>query len=97
MACCTDHCRMETTEEAAQKACAQTRQALGPRDTLSSASSSPVFQAAKFLPHNGPFPLESLSPPDFVQRMPRIEKGVSRPRRNPPSVKIYTANHSLLI
>ena len=97
MACCAEHCRFETSDQAAQKACEQSRQAPRQHEVLSGLSAAPVLEMVKLLPYPG-----SVLPIDFAFHDPIHshspqhvnELGFSKRFL---SVEIYTLIHSLLI
>lgn len=94
MACCVNHCRMETTPEAAQKACEQSRASLIPNQVISPSVPFDGKILVKDLPdaHSffHPLPVKNDLPPSFT----------SRPRSLQPPLQsdsLYLLTRSLLI
>ena len=96
MACCTEHCRMEATPQAAQKACDQSRTALTSVEAISNSSNTCLSwtMAKSLLDLGGTF----LSHRDlFEPTIPlfRVHEGFLSNRNR--SVEIYIFVHSFLI
>lgn len=97
MECCLERCRMEVThEEAAREACASSRHALSPTETLSNphnpaaASFMDIFSDFNPMPL---FPKKVFEPSQFIKRdlcNPPIKRHASR-------VPIYTSIQTFLI
>jgi len=81
MDCCADYCRMETTHEAAEKSCDQSRLAFSPHETISS-------------PHNLCDLSITILQPDLSSYPPLLFPLLLRHHQ---SVQIYTSNKSFLI
>ncbi len=95
MACCAEHCRFETNNQAAQKACEQSRQALTQHEALSGPSTTPVLETVKSLPDSG-----LLLPVDLAFRNPvhsTLQIKEHDLSKKFVSVEIYTLFRSLLI
>jgi hypothetical protein len=95
MACCADHCRMETTPEAAQKACEQSRQAFLQHEVYSNASLASPHEMVKLLPDSGTPRHEELKVPNSIRPPAQVKRHVLSKKFT--SVKIYTFVHSFLI
>lgn len=95
MACCAEHCRFETNDQAAQKACDQSRQALSQPEILSGPTTAPVLAMVKSLPDSGPLLPVDLATRHLIHPTPQIKE------HDPPkrfiSVKTFILIHSLLI
>ena len=95
MACCAEHCRFETTEQAAQKACEQSRQGLTQHEVLSSPSASPLLETVKSLPDSGLFLPVDFTACNLIHSTLQIKKHDHSKRFI--SVNIYTFVRSFLI
>ena len=95
VACCAERCRFGMNDQAAQKACDQSRQAPSQHEVLLSSSVAPALEMVKLLPDPGsvlPIDLAFHDPVHSTQHV--NEPGLSK---RFVSVKIYTLIHSLLI
>ncbi len=96
MDCCMERCRMETTHEAAQKACENSRLAFAPKETLSSSNRDCADSATNRVLEINPlsrfvsFVFEPDDRIDPVQNEPPIKRHASR-------VPIYTSIQTFLI
>lgn len=96
MDCCMERCRMETTHEAAQKACEESRLAFAPKETLSSSNKNCAHSATNMVSEINPLsrfvslvfePDDRIDP---VQNEPPMRRHASR-------VPIYTSIQTFLI
>jgi len=96
MDCCMERCRMETTHEAAQKACEKSRLAFAPKETLSSSNRDCVHSATNMVSDIKPLPR-------FVSLMVGPDDRVDRIQKEPPikrhasKVALYTSIQTFLI
>ncbi len=96
MDCCMERCRMETTHEAAQKACEESRLAFSSKEILSSSNKDCAHLATNMLSEINPFPrvlslvFEADDRIDPVQNEPPMRRHASR-------VPIYTSIQTFLI
>lgn len=95
MTCCADYCRMETTHEAAEKDCDESRQVFSSVETLSSPSATHVFTIAKPPPNLGL--IQALYPTYLDTRYPSPQASEDGLPKRYRSVEIYILIHSLLI
>lgn len=90
---------METTHEAAQKACEESRLAFSPKEILSNSDKDCKDSAATLLSDINPLPLFSslLFEPD--DRINRVQRVLNEPpiKRHASTVPIYTAIQTFLI
>jgi len=96
MDCCANYCRMETTHEAAEKACDQSRLAFSPNETLSSPHNVCDLSVATFQSDINSHPLFSFPLIDSVDRIKQVQNEPLFLRHH-QSVQIYTSNESFLI
>ncbi len=96
MDCCMERCRMETTQEAAKKACEESRLAFSQQEMRSHSDKDCARAAEMTFSDLNPLPLfswaffEANDPIDPVQNEPPI-------KRHAASVPIYTAIQTFLI
>jgi len=95
MECCTEHCRMETTPQAAKEACQKSSQVFSQQETLSSPSGTASLTFLK-LPSDLGF--QHIFQPLLLKFTPHLSNVVecgfySRYR----TVEIFTLNQSFLI
>jgi len=96
MECCMERCRMETTHEAAQKACESSRHDLSPKETLSSPQKTCAVSLLLSVSDFNPmpfFPSVQLEA-DERQRSVQFEPP---PFLHASTVAIYTTIQSFLI
>lgn len=95
MACCADYCRMETTPQAAQQACEQSRTAISQNQVVAGPSTAVVKIFVAHLPDLG------LGPPsDFLldKLIPGLSTATGHSLPEPfRSVKLYLLIRTLLI
>lgn len=96
MDCCMESCRMETTQEAAKKACEESRLAFSQQETFSSPNKICEHSAEIVLSDFNPLAL--FSSPLF-EPADRIDRGQYDPpiQGHASSVPIYTAIQTFLI
>ncbi len=96
MDCCMERCRMETTHEAAQKACEESRLAFSPKETLSNSDKDCKHSAATMLSEINPLPLFSLPLFEPNDRTKRVQNEPPI-KRHASTVPIYTSIQTFLI
>jgi len=99
MDCCMERCRMETTHEAAQKACEESRLAFSPKEMLSSPDKNCDHTTATMLSDFNPLPLfpsPLFEPNDWINRIQRVQNDAPI-KRHASSVPIYTSIQTFLI
>ncbi len=95
MACCEQECRMESTAQAAKKACEQTRSASAPSQVVPGPTASISHLTVSDLPDASPLARSENPPADrLALLMPATDNIASVTR---PSVPIYLRIRSLLI
>jgi len=96
MDCCADYCRMETTHEAAKKACDQSRLAFSPNETLSSSHNLCDLSVTSIQSDIDSYTIFSFP---LINPVDRIKQVQNEPLllRHHQAVNIYTSNKSFLI
>ena len=95
MACCTEHCRMDTTPQAAQEACQKSFQVFNQQETLSSPSGTASLTFLKSLTDLG---FQHIFPPPLLKSIPHLSNVVERGFHSRyQTVEIFTLNQSFLI
>ena len=95
MACCAEHCRFETSDQAAQKACEQSRQAGSQDEPLLNQPNPYVSTMGKSLLDSGPLLPMDLATRNQIHSTLQIKEHDLSKRFI--SVEIYTLNRSFLI
>lgn len=95
MACCADYCRMETTPQAAQQACEQSRTAISQHQVVAGPSTAVVKISVTHLPDLGLGPPSDLPSGKLSQGLSTATgHGLPEPFH---SVKLYLLIRTLLI
>ena len=95
MECCTEHCRMETTPQAAQEACQKSSQVFSQQETLSSPSGTASLTFLKSLLDFG---FQHIFQPPLLKSTPHLSNVVERGFHSRYlTVEIFTLNQSFLI
>jgi hypothetical protein len=95
MACCVEHCRMETTPQAAKQVCEQSHIALTQPLVLARSVAPVVNFYVQDLPDSGLFlPTEPFSQEETQGTYSASEYTLSKFHQ---SIKLFILNHSLLI
>jgi hypothetical protein len=93
MACCKQHCRVETTPQAAQRACAQSHAAISHHQAI--AGPSMAFMTLKDLPNVGMYSIHDPPTPSVQPSLSLITADALAPPGR--TVDLYLVTHSLLI
>ncbi len=93
MACCEQHCRVETTPRAAQQACEQSHAAISQHQALTKSSIS--FMTLKDLPNIGVYSTYDPFAPPVMSSLLLITADALAPPGH--TVDLYLFTHSLLI
>ena len=95
MACCAEHCRVETTHQAAQQACQQSDQVLTQHEAISSQAPALALDSAN-MPPNSVLSFQTVQDDDDHAE-PKQPARRDHPPQHPRTVAIYTLIHAYLI
>lgn len=95
MACCSQHCRVETTPQAAQQACEQSRTAISQHQSIAGPSVSLVKIALKDLPNASLCSIHELPASHLISGLFSTKEYSPVPPYR--TVKLYLFTRSLLI
>jgi hypothetical protein len=93
MSCCEQHCRVETTPQAAQQACAQSHAAISHHQAI--AGPSIVFMTLKDIPNVGMYSIHDPPAHPVILSLSLITADALAPPGR--AVDLYLVTHSLLI